>query len=99
MPKKKTLAELNEEYKKSEAKTQKLKEEIKRVAEAEEKKRNKELLEATLAWIDSYYLFHSAEDAIRWMQEKTEANNRNKAALPSKTKAKTDDQITFDLEE
>lgn len=72
--KKKTLAELEAEYKRAEERAKALREQVKKATAAEDLKKKAELTQAAIEWMESYPKFEGIDDAIQWLKEQTEKN-------------------------
>lgn len=78
MSRKKTVAELEAEYKKAEERAQQLRERMKRATAAEEAKKKAQLLQLVIEWAESYEPVGNIDGAIAWFQRQTERNRENK---------------------
>lgn len=76
--KRKSSAELKEEYEKALARAEKLKQQMKKATAAEEAKKKSELLQLVLEWAESYDAVGDIDGAIAWFQKKIEHNKNNK---------------------
>lgn len=76
--KRKSSAELKEEYEKALARAEKLKQQMKKATAAEEAKKKSELLQLVLEWAESYDAVGDIDGAIAWFQSKIEHNENNK---------------------
>lgn len=76
--KRKSSAELKEEYEKALARAEKLKQQMKKATAAEEAKKKSELLQLVLEWAESYDAVGDIDGAIAWFQNKIEHNKSNK---------------------
>lgn len=78
MSRRKTAAELEEEYKRAEQRVQKLREQMKRASAAEEAKKKSELIQLVLEWAESYEPVGTIDGAIAWFQKQIERNREKK---------------------
>ena len=76
--KRKSSAELKEEYEKALARAEKLKQQMKKATAAEEAKKKAQLLQLVLEWAEGYDAVGDIDGAIAWFQNKIEHNNNNK---------------------
>lgn len=75
---KKSSAELKEEYEKALARAEKLKQQMKKATAAEEAKKKAQLLQLVLEWAEGYDAVGDINGAIAWFQNKIEQNKNYK---------------------